>query len=55
MYQEAIRFIQDITEEKLITVSASVNDEKWFYSTCIKPIEIEKEINDILLKNHIQK
>lgn len=50
MYQEAIHFIQDITEEKLITVSASVNDEKWFYSTCIKPIEIEKEINDILLK-----
>ncbi|NDK07518.1 hypothetical protein LKM2_3519 [Leptospira kirschneri serovar Mozdok] len=30
MYQEAVHFIQDITEEKLITVSASVKDEKWF-------------------------
>ncbi|EKP05725.1 hypothetical protein LEP1GSC018_0966 [Leptospira kirschneri str. 2008720114] len=50
MYQEAVHFIQDITEEKLITVSAFVKDEKWFYSTCIEPIEIEKEINDIFLK-----
>ncbi|MBE8421312.1 hypothetical protein IQB33_20260, partial [Leptospira interrogans serovar Pomona] len=35
---------------KLINVKESVNNEKWFYSICIKTNESEKEINDIILK-----
>ncbi|EMN89681.1 hypothetical protein LEP1GSC043_3273 [Leptospira weilii str. Ecochallenge] len=55
MYQEAIRFINDITEEKLITIHASTNDEKRFYANCIEPIEIEKEINIIFLEKEYSK
>ncbi|OLY64342.1 hypothetical protein BWD12_06905 [Leptospira santarosai serovar Bananal] len=40
----------DIIKEELVTVSASVSGEKWFYSACIKPNGIEKEIDHIFLE-----
>ncbi|EKR89871.1 hypothetical protein LEP1GSC163_0386 [Leptospira santarosai str. CBC379] len=50
MYKQAMDFILDIIKEELVTVSASVSGEKWFYSACIKPNGIEKEIDHIFLE-----